>query len=340
MDELNYKNCNDELAMILLGKLTMELPELQVDMQKQLQIKRVIDEVLYKYEVTSKVTALVSSDIEQKASLYLACKKLQGLSKKTILNYKIELRSLIKFFNKLVSSINSMDIRMYMSFISDGRQENTINSKMVPIRDFFQWLQDEEYIISNPTKKVKTVKEPIRQREPLTNEQVELIRDGELDIREKAIVEFLLASGCRVGELVNIKISDIDLQRMSLLVIGKGNKQRRVYFNDRTKISLKKYIGLRKGDSEYLFVGSKKPFNKLSERAVERIIKVVEEKTLSGRHLYPHLFRHTFATRALDGGLPLEVVQKLLGHSSIDTTQIYAKVKENNVEFLYKKIAG
>lgn len=338
--ESAYKNCNDEVSIILLGRLTLELPELEVDMQQQLKFKRIIDEVLYKYEVTSKVTALVTSDIEQKANLYLACKKLQGLSEKTIKNYKIELRSLIRFFNKLVSSISSMDIRIYMASISEGRQENTINSKMVPIRDFFQWLQDEEYIISNPTKKVKPVKEPIRERDPLTNEQVELIRDGILDIREKAIFEFLLSSGCRVGEIVKIKTPKIDLQRMSLLVIGKGNKERRVFFNERTKIAIKNYLRLRKGDSEYLFISLKKPFNRLSERAIERIINVIEEKTISGRHLYPHIFRHTFATRALDSGLPLEVVQTLLGHSKIDTTQIYAKVKENNVEFLYKKISG
>lgn len=140
---LNYKNCNEEASITLLGRLTLEIPELSIDLQKQLDIKRLIDEVLYKYEVTTKETALVTSDIHQKASLYLACKKLEGIAKGTLYNYQIELNKFGQFFNKPISTINSMDIRMYMSSISEGRLESTINTKMVPVRDFFQWLQNE-----------------------------------------------------------------------------------------------------------------------------------------------------------------------------------------------------
>lgn len=337
MNNYEYKNCNDELSVILIGRLTLELPELEVNLQKQLAVKRVIDEVLYKYEVTTKETSLVASDIEEKASLYLACKKLEGISERTLYNYRLELQHLNNFFNKPVSTINSMDIRMYMAAIGKNVQENTLNTKMISIRDFFQWLQDEEYLISNPTKKVKSVKEPIRERQPLTDAQVEIIRDGLTDTREKAIFEFLLSTGCRLGELTNIKITDIEWERMSLLVIGKGNKQRRIYFNDRTKIVLEKYLSNRLGNCEYLFCGCKKPYNRLQERAIQVIIKNIEEKTNLGRNLYPHIFRHTFATKALNY-MPLESVQALLGHSQISTTLIYAKTNEATTEFNYRKI--
>lgn len=332
-----YKNCNDELSVILIGRLTLELPELEVNLQKQLALKRVIDEVLYKYEVTTKETSLVASDISQKAGLYLACKKLEGVSENTIYNYRLELLHFNDFFNKPVSTINSMDIRMYMSSIGNGVQENTLNTKMVPIRDFFQWLQNEEYIISNPTKKVKSVKEPIRERDPLTDQQVEIIREGLSDVKDKSIFEFLLATGCRLSELVNIKISDIDWNRMSLLVIGKGNKQRRIYFNDRTKIVLEKYLSTRKGECESLFCSSKRPYGQLKQRAIQLIVKNIEEKTNPGRNLHPHIFRHTFATKALKY-MPLESVQALLGHSQISTTLIYAKTNEASTEFMYRKI--
>lgn len=334
---MEYKNCNDELSVILVGRLTVELPELEVNLQKQLSIKRIIDEVLYKYEVTTKETSLVASDIEEKAGLYLACKKLEGISENTFYNYRLELQHFNDFFNKPVSTINSMDIRMYMAAVGKDIQENTLNTKMVPIRDFFQWLQNEEYIISNPTKKVKSVKEPVRERDPLTDAQVEIIRDGLSDIRDKAIFEFLLATGCRLSELINIKISDLDWNRMSLLVIGKGNKQRRIYFNERAKIVLEKYISNRPGQCEYLFCGCKRPYRQLKQRAVQLVIAKIEEKTNPGKHLYPHIFRHTFATKALNY-MPLESVQALLGHSQISTTLIYAKTNEANTEFMYRKI--
>lgn len=337
--EYSYKNCNEEVSIIMLGRLTLEIPTLEIDLQKQLSVKRLIDEVLYKYEVTTKETALVTSDINQKASLYLACKKLEGVAKGTLYNYGMELGKFDTFFNRPVSTITSMDIRMYMGSITEGRMPSTVNTKMVPIRDFFKWLQNEEYIVSNPTKKIKAMKEPHRERTPLSNEQVEIIRDGLDDKRGKAIFEFFLATGCRVGEVINVKISEIDWNRMSLLVVGKGDKQRRVFFNERTKVALKKYIDNRASYSEYLFVSSRFPFNKLGTRGVQLIFNKIEAKTEVGTNLYPHIFRHTFATRALSSGMPLEVVQVLLGHETIDTTRIYAKVKETNIEHMYKQIA-
>lgn len=333
-----YRDCSNELSVILTGKITMLFPELQVDLQRQLELKKTIDESLYKYEVTSKETALVTSDIEQKASLYIQCKKLEGLSKKTLYNYSLELNKFSQFFHKPISTISSMDIRMYMAAMSEHRSESTTNTKMTVIRDFFHWLQNEEYIISNPTKKIKPVKEPKRERQPLTDEEVEIIRESLEDIREKAMFEFLLGTGCRADEMVNVKISDIDWSKMSLMVVGKGNKERRIYFNQRTKVILRKYLEVRDWRSEYLFCSLRGKHGKIGTRALQKVMSNIGEKV--GIHLYPHLMRHTFATKCLNSGMPLEIVQALLGHSNVGTTQIYAKVKEFNIQHAYRQLVA
>lgn len=338
LGNFEYRDCSNELSVILTGKITMLFPELKVDLQRQLEVKRIIDETLYTYEVTTKETALVTSDIEQKARLYIQCKKLEGLSPKTIYNYELELNKFSQFFHKPVSTINSMDIRMYMAAMSEKRRESTINTKMTVIRDFFQWLQNEEYIISNPTKKIKPVKEPKIARDPLTDEEVEILRESLEDIREKALFEFLLSTGCRVDEIVKIKVSEIDWSRMTLKVIGKGSKERRVYFNERSKIILKKYLKTRKGDSDYLFCGTRGKCAKLGTRAVQALMAKIGKRV--GIHIYPHLMRHTFATKCLNSGMPLEIVQALLGHSNVGTTQIYAKVKEFNIQHSYRQLVA
>lgn len=338
LENYEYRDCSNELSVVLTGKITMLFPELQIDLQRQLEVKRAIDETLYSYEVTTKETALVTSDIEQKASLYLQCKKLEGLSKKTLYNYSLELNKFSQFFHKPISTINSMDIRAYMNAMSEFRSASTTNTKMSIIRDFFQWLQNEEFIISNPTKKIKNVKEAKTEREPLTDEEVEVIRESLEDIRDKAVFEFLLSTGCRAEETVNVKVSDIDWHKMSLKVIGKGNKERRVYFNQRTKVILRKYLEFRDWRSEYLFCNMRGKHGKIGTRALQGMVKKMGERV--GIHLYPHLMRHTFATRALNAGMALEIVQALLGHSNVGTTQIYAKVKEFNIQHAYRQLVA
>lgn len=329
---------NEELSLKIINMLAEELPFLEMQVQTQVNIKRKIDEILYKYDITSKSTAIVTSDILEKAKLYLACKKLEGQSEITLYHKALELKSFANYFNKPVSTITSMDLRMYIANMDENIKPVTINNKMSKIKDFFQWLQNEEYIISNPCKKIKDIKGPKFERQPLTDEQVEIIREGLEDIRDKAVIEFFLSTGCRCNEVVNVKVKDIDWNKKTLLVIGKGSKQRRVYFTDKCKIILNKYLEGRPGNSEYLFCSSRAPYRAITNRGMEIIIKKIGEKTKVGIHLYPHLFRHTFATKMLNQGMPIEMVQVLLGHSKIETTQIYAKVKENNIEYFYKKL--
>lgn len=339
--ETNYRNCNDEVIVKLIGRLSCKIPKMEIDLPYQLDIKRVVEEVLYGYEVTSKETALITSDLDSKINYFLASKKLEGLSSLTIKNYEYSLRKFSEFFNKPLSTITTPDLKMYMYSLADGRRESTLNTIMIPIRLFFDWAQNEEFIIKNPAKKIKPVKEPKRMKQPLSIEQVELLRDSIITKREKAIFEFFISTGCRLAELLSVKISDIDFTRKTLLVIGKGDKQRRIYFTERCKIALLNYMKSRKDSNEYLFVTNKCPYEQLGRRGVQTIVQKMKlQSGLTDVVLTPHIFRHTFATMALAAGMKIEIVQHLLGHEDPSTTQIYAKLQESNVEYTYKQLVS
>lgn len=283
-----YRNCNDEIMVKLIGKLTTELPNLEVDLQEQLKVKKVIEEVLYNYEVTSRETALTTSDLEGKINYFLATKKLEGLSPRTLKNYEYTLRKLQNVFYKPVSTITTADIKMLMYSEAEKKSPSSMNTFMTPIRLFFQWLQNEEFIIKNPCASIKPVKEPKRLRKPLTEEQVEQLRDSMLTRRERAILEFFLSTGCRLSEVLNVKIREVDFNNKTLLVIGKGNKERRVYFTERCKRSLNNYLKNRDDDCEYLFVTDRKPYRKISSRGMQVIVNKMKEKANLDIHIHPH----------------------------------------------------
>ena len=289
MENLNYRNCNDEVTIKLIGKLTMEFPELEVNLPRQLEVKRLVEEVLYNYEVNTKETALVASDLEDKVNYFLATKKLEGLSASTLKNYGYNLRKLCQFFNKPVSMITSVDIKMFMYSESSTKSAAGMNTFMTPIKLFFAWLQNEEFIIKNPCSSIKSVKEPKREKKPLNEEQVEMLRDCMLSRRDRAILEFFLSTGCRVAEVGNVKVRDLDMTNKTLLVIGKGNKERRVYFTERCKRAILNYLREREEQgiiSEYLFCSSKAPrkksintekYKKLNNRGYQVIVDKMQK---------------------------------------------------------------
>ncbi|MDU2155769.1 site-specific tyrosine recombinase/integron integrase [Clostridium sp.] len=336
-----YRNCNDEIMVKLLGKITNELPQLEVDFQEQLRVRKVIEEVLYNYEVTSRETALTTSDLEAKINYFLATKKLEGLSPRTLRNYEYILRKLQNTFYKPVSTISTADIKMFMYSEAEKKSPSSMNTFMTPIKLFFSWLQNEEFIIKNPCASIKPVKEPKRMRKPLTEEQVETLRDTMLTRREKAILEFFLSTGCRLSEALNVKIKELDFNNKTLLVIGKGNKERKVYFTERCKRALLNYLKDRKDNCEYLFVTDRKPYRKLSTRGMEVIVNKMQMKSGLDRNIHPHIFRHTFATHALRSGMKPEVIQQILGHEDVGITlKVYAKLAESDIEHSYRMLVS
>ncbi len=336
-----HRNCNDEIMVKLVGRLTIELPHLEVNLQEQIRVKKVIEEVLYNYEVTSREKALITSDLEGKINYFLATKKLEGLSPKTLKNYEYILRKLQNLFYKPVSTITTADIKMLMYSESEKKSPSSMNTFMTPIRLFFAWLQNEEFIIKNPCASIKPVKEPKRMRKPLTEEQIEQLRDCILTRRERAILEFFLSTGCRLNEALNVKIKDIDFNKKTLLVIGKGNKERRVYFTERCKRSLTNYLKDREDESEYLFVTDRKPHRKISSRGMQVITNKIQEKARLDIHIHPHIFRHTFATQALKSGMKPEVIQQILGHEDVGITlKVYAKLAQTDVEYSYRMLVS
>lgn len=341
MGNYNYRNCNDEVMVKLLGKITNELPQLEVDFQEQLRVRKALEEVLYNYEVTSRETALTTSDLEAKINYFLATKKLEGLSPRTLRNYEYILRKLQNVFYKPVSTITTADIKMFMYSEAEKKSPSSMNTFMTPIKLFFSWLQNEEFIIKNPCASIKPVKEPKRMRKPLTEEQVEQLRDSMLTRREKAILEFFLSTGCRLSEVLNVRIKELDFNNKTLLVIGKGNKERKVYFTERCKRALLNYIKERKDNCEYLFVTDRKPCRKLSTRGMEVIINKMQMKSGLDRNIHPHIFRHTFATHALRSGMKPEVIQQILGHEDVGITlKVYAKLAESDVEHSYRMLVS
>jgi integrase/recombinase XerD len=187
--------------------------------------------------------------------------------------------------------------------------------------------------------KVKCTKEPKRMRHALTDEEMELLRQACKTDREKAILELLISSGCRLSEITQLNKDSLDWHERSFFVIGKGNKERQVYFSIKAKILLKKYLNSRKDVNSALFVCSKQPHGRLGNRAVEKEIKNIAARAGFDKSVYPHLFRHTYATEKINSGMPLPILQKLMGHSSADTTLVYAEISQENVQHEYKRVS-
>lgn len=330
-------NSNDEVVLRLIGRLTLEFKDIEDDLQKQLKIKSVIEEVLYDYEVTTKETSLVASDIEDRIQLYIACRRLENLSEKTLRNYELQLLKFASFFRKPVSTITTMDIRIYLAAVGKELKASSLNEVISILKTFFKWLAEEDYILKNPLNKIKQSKVPKRARRALNDYQVEVLREGCWTKREKALVEFLLSTGCRVAEVASVNKRDIDWSNLSLKVIGKGNKEREVSFTPKAKRLLQKYLESRVDTNEALFVGSKRPYRRLGIRAIQREIERIYKRTELDTKVSPHFCRHTFATQRLNSGMALPTLQKFMGHSSPATTQIYAEMSNENMKYEYRR---
>ena len=269
------------------------------------------------------------SDLRRRIKYYLGAKKIDGLSERTLKNYKANLESFAAKVEKSAAKITTDDIRGYIAYLD----ETHINT----LRAFFGWLHTEEKIKKNPMSKIKSLKlDKKGARQALSVEELERLRDACKGYREKALVEFLVSTGCRLSEVAQLRAADLDLVGRTVKVTGKGDKDRVVYFSVRTRLMLQEYFVARKG-GDGLFCSSKSPYEPLKPRAIQRLIRAVSERAGLDKRVHPHLLRHTFATHALNSGMDVTVIQRLLGHEDVATTQIYAELNDETVKHQYTK---
>lgn len=281
------------------------------------------------------------SGTENFVKIFLAAKRVEGCSEKTVRYYDSTIRNVLSAIGKDINQVTTDDLRMYLDEYQkrSGASKVTIDNIRRILSSFFAWLEDEDYIVKSPVRRIHKVKSCKTVKETYSDEALEIMRDSAESIRDLAIIDMLVSTGIRVGELVKLNRGDIDFENRECVVLGKGNKQRKVYFDARTKIHLQRYLQSRTDDNEALFVSLQRPYNRLLISGVEIRLRELGKK-LDIHKVHPHKFRRTLATMAIDKGMPIEQVQQLLGHQSVDTTLQYAMVNQANVKLSHKRFIG
>ncbi|NFO14815.1 integrase [Clostridium botulinum] len=271
-------------------------------------------------------------------NMFLTAKKIEGCSDKTINYYRSTIEQMIKGIKKEIIDITTENLRDYLAEYQrrKGISKVTLDNVRRIFSSFFSWLEDEDYIIKSPVRRIHKIKSERIIKEAFTDENVEILRDRCEKARDLALIDLLNSTGMRVGELVRLNRNEIDFNERQCIVFGKGSSEREVYFDAKTKIHILDYLNSRKDNNEALFVGIKSPHNRLTIGGVQFILKKLGKKANIDK-VHPHRFRRTLATSAINKGMPIEQVQKLLGHMKIDTTMHYAIVNQNNVKISHKK---
>lgn len=269
---------------------------------------------------------------------FISSKQVEGCSERTIKYYKEIIEKFVNNFDKSIKQISTNEIRNYLSNYKDNSScgSTTIDNIRRVLSSFFSWLEDEDYIIKSPVRRIHKIKTALVVKEVLTDENLERLRDECENIRDLSLIELLISTGMRVGELVNLNINSLNFEDRSCIVLGKGNKEREVYFDAKTKLHLKEYISKRNDSNNALFVSMREPHQRLSISGIELIIRTLGINSNISK-VHPHKFRRTLATMAIDKGMPVEQVQKLLGHVKIETTMNYALVNQSNVKISHRR---
>lgn len=270
--------------------------------------------------------------------MFLAAKTIEGCSKRTIQYYRVTIEKMLTVMNQPIRKITTEDMRSYLSRYQEwnGCSKVTVDNIRRNISSFFSWLEEENYILKSPMRRIHKIKTNQQVKEIITDEDIERLRDSCSCKRDLAMIDLLYSTGIRVGELVNLNISDVDFEARECVVFGKGGKERKVYFDAKSKLHLQAYLSSRVDDNEALFVTLDAPHDRLKISGVEiRMRSLGRSNNLT--RIHPHKFRRTMATRAIDKGMPIEQVQKILGHSQIDTTMQYAMVNQSNVKLSHQK---
>lgn len=269
---------------------------------------------------------------------FLIAKEVEGCSPKTLAYYESTISKMNAALAKPYTQLTTDDLRKYLSNyeVKRGTSKVTIDNIRRIFSSFFSWLEDEDYIVKSPVRRIHHVKAPALVKETLSNEDLEALRDGCRCERDLAIIDMLASTGMRIGELVRLDRTDLNLRERECLVLGKGNKQRPVYFDARTKLHLTNYLSARTDENPALFVSLNGKHSRMTIGGIELRLRQLGKKLLPQR-VHPHKFRRTLATNAIDKGMPVEQVQKLLGHARIDTTMHYAMVNQNNVKASHRR---
>ena len=274
-------------------------------------------------------------------SLFLAAKRIEGCSEKSLKYYQATTQAMLDGIGKPIKEIVTEDIRQYLTNYQRERHSSrvTIDNIRRILSSFFSWLEDEDYILKIPVRRIHKVKTASNIRETYSDETLELMRDSCSEMRDLAMIDLLASTGMRVGEMVLLNRDDVDFAERECVVFGKGDKERMVYFDARTKLHLQTYLDSRNDNNPALIVSLKAPFSRLSIGGVETRLRELGRQ-LGVHKVHPHKFRRTLATMAIDKGMPIEQLQQLLGHKRIDTTLQYAMVKQSNVKLAHRKYIG
>ena len=312
-----------------------------LDNNQRIKLKEILTEICLNYQIerieqTKKQEILKNNtDILNK---FISSKEIEGCSTRTLNYYKDNITKMLDTINLPIDEITTEILRNYLADYKSNSKAGmvTIDNIRRTLSSFFTWLENEDYIVKSPVRRIHKVKTTRRVKETLTDENLEKLRDTCSNVRDLAILELLISTGMRVGEITRLNISDMNFQERSCIVLGKGNSEREVYFSTKSKMYIEKYLETRIDNNEALFVSLIKPYNRLGISGIEILIRNLGKEANINK-VHPHKFRRTMATMAIDKGMPIEQVQKLLGHIKIDTTMEYAMVNQNNVKNSHRK---
>ena len=330
---------NDEFVNDVLRDMLAYLDNGQAE-----QLRRVLRHNLSGYEIqrrTDSTAEDASTENTRLTDAFLSAKRIEGCSEKSLSYYRKTIETMSEKIGKGITHITTNDLRSYLTDYQTERKSSkvTIDNIRRILSSFFSWLEDEDYILKSPVRRIHKVKTAVTIKETYTDEALETMRDHCDSLRDLALIDMLASTGMRVGELVLLNRDDINFEERECVVFGKGSKERMVYFDARTKIHLQNYLAQRTDSNNALFVSLKAPYERLQIGGVESRLRELG-KRLNLPRVHPHKFRRTLATMAIDKGMPVEQLQRLLGHQRIDTTLQYAMVKQSNVKIAHRKYIG
>lgn len=312
-----------------------------LDNSQLLQLKQTLTTILEGYDIIKSEQIDEKDDSNNLLQKFISAKRVEGCSEKTLKYYQATIEAMILSVKNNVRCMITEDLRSYLKEYQEKNCSSrvTIDNIRRILSSFFSWLEDEDYIIKSPVRRIHKVKTACNIKETYSDEDLEKMRDNCEELRDLAMIDMLASTGMRVGEMVLLNRNDIDFSERECVVFGKGDKERVVYFDARAKLHLQEYLNSREDENQALFVTLRAPYERIQIGGIEHRLREMG-KRLNIHKVHPHKFRRTLATMAIDKGMPIEQLQRLLGHQRIDTTLQYAMVKQSNVKTAHRKYIG